>query len=116
MAVLTLETVKEKVIAVLPISDVSVYDSQLDVAISGAISKLWNEGVHINAKTKDGVYYFSDGTEEGELPYAGNDYCMCIAYQIMKDMDFDVDANFLTEQYIIRVNTLRCGLSSVLRT
>lgn len=113
MAVLNAETVKEKVIAILPISEVSVYDTQLDILVSGAISKLWNEGVHLDVKKKDGTYYFTDGLGEGELPYAGNDYCVCVAYQIMKDMDFDVDSNFLTEQYITRVNTLRCNIHMV---
>ena len=116
MAVLTAETVKEKVTALLPIHEVSVYDSQLDILVSGAISKLWNEGLQITATDKNGVYYFSDGLGEGETPYAGNDYCVCVAYQLMKDMDFDVDANFLTEQYITRVNTLRCNLRLAQRT
>lgn len=112
MAVLNAETVKEKVIAILPITDVSVYEAQIGVLVSGAISKLANEGVKINATDKNGAYLFTDGTDENESPYAGNDYCVCIAYQIMKDMDFDVDMNFLTEQYITRVNTLRCSLTA----
>ena len=113
MAVLNLNSVKQKVIEILPIYDVSVYDSQLDVLISGAISKLRNEGLPIDAMTKDGVPYFNDGTGEGESPYAGNDYAMCVAYQVMKDMDYDVDSNFLTEQYITRVNTIRCNYRTV---
>lgn len=115
MAVLTPTTIKSKVTQLLPIHEVSVYDSQLDILISGAISKLWNEGLPINAMDKNGIPYFSDGTGDGESPYAGNDYCVCVAYQLMKDMDFDIDANFMTEQYITRVNTLRCNLRLVQR-
>lgn len=111
MSVLTAETVKAKVVEILPISESSIYDSQLDILVSGAISKLGNEGVWIDEKDKDGNYIFVDGTDEGESPYAGNDYCICIGYQIMKDLDFDIDMNFMTEQYITRVNTLRCNIS-----
>ena len=112
MSVLTADTVKAKVIEILPISDSTIYDSQLNILVSGAISKLGNEGVWIDAKDKNGDYIFVDGTGDGESPYAGNDYCVCIGYQVMKDLDsYDLDMNYMTEQYITRVNTLRCNIS-----
>lgn len=111
MAVLTPSAVKAKVVKLLPITDIDVYSDQLDILVSGAISKLEGEGLPLNAKTKAGVYYFSDGTGEGETPFAGDNYCACASYQVLKDMDYDVDMNFMTEQYITRVNTLRCNLS-----
>lgn len=91
---------------ILPIDadDTTMYDNQLDILVSGAINKLRTEGVDIEAKDKDGEYIFTEGE------YASSDYVICIGYQIMKDLDYDVDMNFMTEQYITRIGTLRCYL------
>lgn len=108
MAVLTQETVKERVIKILPISnDDNIYGEKLDILIPGAINKLRIEGLDIQAKASDGTYIFNDGTDTGEDPLPGYDYCICVGYQVMKEMDFDTDMNFMTEQYITRANTLR---------
>lgn len=82
-------------------ADTDIYDIQLDRIVKGAISKLHSEGLPIDITKSDGSYWFTEDS------YEGNDYLMCIAYQTMKDMDYDVDTNYLTEQYITRVNTLR---------
>lgn len=105
--VLSIEYIKTHIIDILPIADSDLYIRQLDILIGGAINKLKNEGVHIDAKDKEGNYFF---TEE-EDNYQSADYMVCVAYQVLKDMDYDVDMNFMTEQYITRVNTLRCNIS-----
>lgn len=104
--VITTEYIVPKVKTLLPfVEDEFVYDSQIELLVQAAISKLKNEGVDIEAKNKDGDYFFS--TES----YLSADYIICVAYQVYKDMDFDSDMNFMTEQYITRVNTLRCYVS-----
>ena len=105
MALLTNSYIKAKVKTILPLGDTDIYDEKLDIFIGGAISKLRTEGVPIDAKDKAGNYFFQEGSNESY------DYCICIAYQIMKDIDFDVDMNFMTEQYITRIGTLRCYIS-----
>lgn len=90
---------------VLPLGDTDIYDDKLEILIAGAISKLNSEGVPIDAKDKDGNAIFEEGNNHAF------DYCICVAYQCTKDMDFDVDMNFMTEQYITRINTLRCYIS-----
>jgi len=103
---ITKNYVIEQVKKILPIEadETSVYNDQLDILVSGAISKLRTEGVDIEAKDKDGEYIFTADN------YVSSDYVICIGYQVMKDMDFDVDMNFMTEQYITRIGTLRCYL------
>ena len=109
MGVITPTYVIAKLLDVLPISDSSLYSPQLNVVVKGAISKLRNEGVDINAKNKNGDYFFTDDADN----YMSDDYCLCIGYQVMKDIDFDSTAtNYLTEQYITRVNTLRCNITA----
>lgn len=109
MSVLTADVVKTRVIEILPISDSTLYSPQLNILVRGAISKLRNEGVDINAKDKENNYIFTDDTD----CYLADDYCICVGYQIMKDIDFDSTAtNYLTEQYITRVNTIRCSVTA----
>ena len=109
MGVITPEYVMEKIYAILPISDSDLYNPQLSVVVKGAISKLRNEGVDINAKDKNGEYFFTDDDD----CYLSDDYVLCIGYQVMKDIDFDSTAtNYLTEQYITRVNTIRCSITA----
>lgn len=104
--VITKEYIVPRVKTLLPFVDEEfVYDDQLDILVEAAISKLRSEGVDIEAKNKDGDYFFATDS------YLSSDYVICIAYQIYKDMDYDSDMNFLTEQYITRVNTLRCYVS-----
>lgn len=91
---LTDEFIKTNIKQLLPINS-SVYDTQLDILVKGAKSKLKNEGV-------DNVFSQSDDI--------AMDYIVCIAYQIAKDMDFEMDFNKTQEQYITRVNTLRTYL------
>lgn len=105
--VLSMDFIKTKVIELLPITFNELYDTQLEILIGGAINKLKNEGVPINAKDKCGNLFFT----ECEDNYATYDYIVCLSYQLLKDMDYDVDMNFMTEQYITRVNTLRCNIS-----
>ena len=108
MAVLTADVVKTRVLEILPISDSELYSPQMNILIRGAISKMRNEGVDIAAKDSDDNYIFTDADD----CYMSDDYVICVGYQIMKDIDFDSTAtNYLTEQYITRVNTLRCNLT-----
>ena len=102
MAVLTDSYVMTNVKKILPIDDTTIFDDQLDILVGGAISKMESEGIPIDAKDKGGNYLFEEGTRKSK------DYIVCIGYQILKDMDLDVDMNFMTEQYITRINTLRC--------
>lgn len=109
MAVITPTYVQAKVLDVLPISDSELYSPQLSIIVKGAINKLRIEGVDINAVDKHGNNIFTDD----EMCYDTNDYILCIAYQTMKDIDYDSTAtNYLTEQYITRVNTLRCSITA----
>lgn len=103
--VLSVDYIKTNAFALLPIEDEALYDTQIEILINAAISKLKNEGLDINAVDKNGDYLFAEGSP------LGYDYIMCVAYQIMKDIDYDADMSFLTEQYITRVNTIRCSLT-----
>lgn len=104
--VITIDYIVPKVKTLLPfVDEESVYDDQIDILVNGAINKLRGEGVDINAVDKDGNYFFTPNS------YMSSDYVICLAYQILKDMDLDSDYNFMTEQYITRVNTLRCYVS-----
>lgn len=105
MAVLTRDEVKAQVVKILPIEYTELYSDQLDILVGGAISKLSNEGVDINATDKQGNYIFDSGSN------IASDYIICVGYQLMKDMDYDVDMDFMTEQYITRIGTLRCSIS-----
>ena len=105
MAVLTKDYVIQKVKTILPIGETDIFDDQLDILVGGAISKLVSEGIDIEAKDKNGDYLFQ---EDNNKAY---DYIICVGYQVLKDMDLDVDMNFMTEQYITRVGTLRCYIS-----
>lgn len=105
MAALSRDYIKTQAKKILPIDETDIFDDQLDILVGGAISKLDSEGLDIAAKDKNDDYIF---TEENNKTY---DYICCVAYQILKDMDLDVDMNFMTEQYITRVGTLRCYVS-----
>lgn len=109
MAVLTNSYIKTQVKKILPIGDTDIFDDQLDILVGGAVSKLVSEGVDVQARTKGNEYIFQEG---GNKAY---DYIICVAYQILKDMDLDVDMNFMTEQYITRIGTLRSYISMVQR-
>lgn len=105
MAVLTNAYVTKEVKKILPIGETYIFDDQLDILVGGAISKLVSEGIDINATDKDGNNIFEEG---GNKAY---DYIICVGYQVLKDMDLDVDMDFMTEQYITRIGTLRCYVS-----
>lgn len=87
------------------VADDELYDGKIMLLAEGAINKLRGEGVDINAVDKDGNYFFTSDSLEA------SNYVICLAYQVLKDMDFDTDYNFMTEQYITRVNTLRCYIT-----
>lgn len=98
------EYIKAQVKKILPIGDTNIFDDQLDILVGGAVSKLLSEGLDNNA-TAGGEELFTEGDNRSY------DYIICVAYQCLKDMDLDVDVNFLTEQYITRINTLRSYVS-----
>lgn len=105
MAVLTNNYIKTQLKKILPIGETDIFDDQLDILVGGAISKLLSEGIDREAVDKQGNYIFPEGSDKAF------DYIICISYQVLKDMDLDVDMNFMTEQYITRINTLRCYVS-----
>lgn len=94
---LTTDYIVEQMKVLLPIYS-NTYDAQLKIIVSGAINKLKNEGV---------TNEYEENTNDAF------DYIMCIAYQVAMDMDFDVDINRMRQQYLSRVNTLRCGRKSL---
>ena len=96
MAYAKLDQIVSDVKSVLPIYDTELYDNQLMMLCAGAISKLENEGVRNMFEHGSNEYY---------------DYLTCIRYQVASDMDLDIDLEQLREQYITRVNTLRCSLN-----
>lgn len=105
MAAITKDYIATQVKKILPIGDTDIFDDQLEILIGGAISKMDTEGIDINATDKDGNLIFAEGSDKAY------DYIICIGYQLLKDMDLDVDMNFMTEQYITRIGTLRCYIS-----
>lgn len=110
MAAIDINYIMPKVMTLLPFVDnyidSAIYDEKVKILIPGAISKLRGEGVDIEAKDKEGNYFF---VEDRDIT---QDYIICLTYQVLKDMDFDTDYNFMTEQYITRVNTLRCYITA----
>lgn len=102
---LTNQYIKDQVKKILPIGETDIFDDQLDILVGGAVSKLISEGLDNNAEDKEGNAIFTEGDNRAY------DYIICVAYQCLKDMDLDVDVNFLTEQYITRIGTLRSYVS-----
>lgn len=96
MAIATIDQIIDDVKEVLPIYDTDIYDTQLNILVQSAISKLQNEGVVNQFAYQTPQYY---------------DYLTCIRYQVACDMDLDIDIERLKAQYITRVNTLRCTLN-----
>ena len=93
----TIDQIVSDVKSVLPIyEDTDLYDTQLMILVSGAISKLESEGVRNIFEPQTEAYY---------------DYITCLRYQVASDMDLDIDLTRMKEQYITRVNTLRCSLN-----
>lgn len=93
--VATVDQIVDDVKTVLPIYDTDLYDEELYILVQSAISKIENEGV-------PNIF------EYGSFKYY--DYLTCIRYQVASDMDLDIDLTRMKEQYITRVNTLRCSL------
>ena len=93
--VATVDKIVDDVKTVLPIYDTDLYDEELYILVQSAISKIESEGV-------------PNKFEYGSFKYY--DYLTFIRYQVASDMDLDIDLTRLKEQYITRVNTLRCSL------
>lgn len=102
---LSSEYIKAQVKKILPLGETELFDDQLDILVGGAVSKLISEGLDNSAVDKDGDALFTEGDNRSY------DYIICVAYQCLKDLDLDVDMNFMTEQYITRVGTLRSYIS-----
>lgn len=96
MAVATIDQIINDVKTVLPIYDTELYDTDILIAVNGAIHKLEIEGVGNLFDYQSPAYY---------------DYITCVRYQVAQDMDLDIDIERLKAQYITRVNTLRCSLN-----
>lgn len=102
---LTNQYIKDQVKKILPIGETDIFDDQLEILVGGALSKLISEGLDVEAKDKENNDLFNEGENRAY------DFIICVAYQCLKDMDLDVDVNFLTEQYITRIGTLRSYVS-----
>lgn len=102
---LTNQYIKDQAKKILPLGETDIFDDQLDILVGGAISKLYSEGLDVNAQDTEGNDIFAEGDNRSY------DFIICVTYQILKDMDLDVDMNFMTEQYITRVGTLRSYVS-----
>lgn len=115
MTALTEDIVFNEVKALLPIeaNQTDVFDRKIGLLVGGAISKIKKEGVDIQAKDKDGNYVFTYEEENNDIKLSNDskDYILCISYQVQKDLDYDSDMNFLTEQYMTRVGTIKCNLA-----
>lgn len=96
MAVATIDQLVNDVKQVLPIYDTTLYDAELNIIVQGAIHKMEIEGVPNVFDYQTSGYY---------------DYLTCLRYQVASDMDLDIDIDRLKQQYITRLNTLRCSLS-----
>lgn len=96
MALPTVTQIISDIQKVLPIYDTDLYSDQLTVLVNGAIHKLEIEGVPNAFEFESSEYY---------------DYITCLRYQVAADMDLDIDLARLKEQYVTRVNTLRCSLN-----
>lgn len=96
MAVATVDQLVNDVKQVLPIYDTTLYDAELNIIVQGAIHKMEIEGVPNEFDYQTPAYY---------------DYLTCLRYQVASDMDLDIDIDRLKQQYITRLNTLRCSLS-----
>lgn len=96
MAVATIDQLVNDVKQVLPIYDTTLYDAELNIIVQGAIHKMEIEGVPNEFDYQTPAYY---------------DYLTCLRYQVASDMDLDIDIDRLKQQYITRLNTLRCSLS-----
>lgn len=97
MALPTTDQIISDIQKVLPIYDTDLYSDQLTILVNGAIHKLEIEGVPNTFEYGTSEYY---------------DYVTCLRYQVASDMDLDIDLARLKEQYITRVNTLRCSISA----
>lgn len=105
MAVIDSTYIMTNVKKLLPLGQTEMFDDQLDILIGGAINKLIGEGIDIDAKDKDGNSIFVQGSN------IAKDYVICVSYQLMKDLDYDVNMDYLTEQYITRIGTMRCYIT-----
>lgn len=95
MALATVSQIIADVKSVLPIYDTTMFDSDLNIYVQGAMAKLEDEGVGNVFDYQTPEYY---------------NYITCVRYQVAQDMDLDIDIDRLKAQYITRVNTLRCTL------
>lgn len=99
MAIATIDQIIDDVKQVLPIYDTDLYNTQLNILVQGAMSKLESEGIPNTFEFGTPKYY---------------DYLTCVRYQVACDMDLDIDIERLKSQYITRANTLRCTLKDEL--
>lgn len=101
---LQVNTILGKLKQILPIGNTNIYDEQLKLLIQSSMSKLNSEGVE---------NMYDEPTEAKPLTDEACEYITCVAYQVAKDMDFEIDSSRLDEQYITRVNTLRTRQSHI---
>lgn len=87
---------------VLDIEDTTLYDSKLDIFIPSAISKLSNEGIPniLDAENEKHEYLIAD-------------YIMCLAYEVIKNIDMEVSLSRIKEMSFERKIPLREAMKRV---
>lgn len=92
---MTLEELKAKVKTFLDIEDTDIYDTKLDIYISSSIQKLEISGVSS---------VLDDTTISENI---NNMYSVCVAIDVSKLMDIDINSDRLNRLYLTNVNMLR---------
>lgn len=80
--------------------DTDLMDEKIELLVTAAMSKLRTEGIDV------------DLLPEGDLFFA-NDYKVCVAHQVAKDLDLDVNIGRLESQYQQRVIELKAAMPRV---
>ena len=83
----------EKIKILLDIDDTDIYDSKIEILLSGAINTLKKAGI-------------PEIETDSEL---ANNYAICLALETSKLMDMDFDSENLQRLYVTSVVTLRTG-------
>lgn len=99
-------TTQVKNLLPLDLDATDIYDTKLNILVSNAIQKMKIGGADIEAVDKDGNAFFTEGS------LMGFQFCTCCSYQVLKDMDLDVDMDYLTTQYITSLGEMRCYITA----
>lgn len=87
---------------VLELEDTTLYDSKLDIFVPSAISKLANEGIPNILDSENTMH-----------DYLIADYTMCLAYEVIKNIDMEVSLSRIKEMSLERKIPLREAMKRV---